>query len=51
MVYDREAAEPIQHWVAPTGADGELLLDPLVKSYQVNLFEKLLVTLGRLASW
>ena len=45
VVYDREAAERIEQRVADKGADGKLMLDANGEVYQVNLFEKLLVTL------
>ncbi len=45
VVYDQEAAERIERRVADKGADGKLLLDANDEVYQVNLFEKLLVTL------
>ncbi|MGB5413684.1 MAG: hypothetical protein WBN01_03500, partial [Polyangiales bacterium] len=45
VVYDREAAERIEQRVADKGADGKLMLDADGEVYQVNLFEKLLVTL------
>ena len=45
VVYDREAAERIERRVADKGADGKLMLDANGEVYQVNLFEKLLVTL------
>jgi hypothetical protein len=45
VVYDREVAERIEQRVADKGADGKLILDANGEVYQVNLFEKLLVTL------
>ena len=45
VVYDREVAERIEQRVADKGADGKLMLDANGEVYQVNLFEKLLVTL------
>ena len=45
VVYDGEAAERIELRVADKGADGKLMLDANGEVYQVNLFEKLLVTL------
>ena len=45
VVYDREAAKQIEQRVADKGADGKLMLDANGEVYQVNLFEKLLVTL------
>ena len=45
VVYDGEAAERIEQRVADKGADGKLMLDADGEVYQVNLFEKLLVTL------
>jgi len=45
VVYDREAAKRIEQRVADKGADGKLMLDANGEVYQVNLFEKLLVTL------
>ena len=45
VVYDGEAAERIEQRVADKGADGKLMLDANGEVYQVNLFEKLLVTL------
>ena len=45
VVYDREAAQRIEQRVADKGADGKLMLDASSEVYQVNLFEKLLVTL------
>ena len=45
VVYDGEAAERIEQRVADKGADGKLMLDADGAVYQVNLFEKLLVTL------
>jgi len=45
VVYDCEAAQRIEQRVADKGADGKLMLDASGEVYQVNLFEKLLVTL------
>ena len=45
VVYDREVAERIEQRVADKGADGKLMLDANGEVCQVNLFEKLLVTL------
>ena len=45
VVYDGEAAARIERRVADKGADGKLMLDANDEVYQVNLFEKLLVTL------
>ncbi|MGB9341328.1 MAG: hypothetical protein WCB63_18955, partial [Polyangiales bacterium] len=45
VVYDGEAAERIDQRVADKGADGKLVLDDAGEVYQVNLVEKLLVTL------
>lgn len=45
VVYDAEAAERIEARVANKGADGKLMLDASGEVYQVNLLEKLLVTL------
>ncbi|MGB5285022.1 MAG: hypothetical protein WBN29_10965, partial [Polyangiales bacterium] len=45
VVYDGEAAERIEQRVADKGADGKLMLDANGEVYQVNLVEKLLVTL------
>ena len=45
VVYDLEAAERIEQRVADKGADGKLMLDANGEVYQVNLLEKLLVTL------
>ena len=45
VVYDWEAAQRIEQRVADKGADGKLMLDASGEVYQVNLFEKLLVTL------
>ena len=45
VVYDGEAAERIEQRVADKGADGKLMLDANGGVYQVNMFEKLLVTL------
>ena len=52
VVYDREAAERIEERVADRGADGKLMLDADGEVYQVNLLEKLLVTLlGKLGNF
>ena len=45
VVYDLEAAKHIEQRVAEKGADGKLVLDAEGEVVQVNLFEKLLVTL------
>ncbi|MBT8494658.1 MAG: hypothetical protein KJO07_16505, partial [Deltaproteobacteria bacterium] len=45
VVYDREAAQRIEQRVADKGADGKLMLDASGGVHQVNLLEKLLVTL------
>ncbi len=45
VVYDQEAADRIEQRVANRGADGKLILDDAGEVYQVNLIEKLLVTL------
>jgi hypothetical protein len=45
VLYDEDAARQIAQRVAERGADGKLLLDDAGKVYQVNLLEKLLVTL------
>ena len=45
VVYDGQSAERIEQRVADKGADGKLMLDANGEVYQVNLFEKLLVTL------
>ena len=45
VVYDREAAKRIEQRVADKGADGKLMLDANGEVCQVNLLEKLLVTL------
>ena len=45
VVYDQEAAERIEQRVTEKGADGKLVVDGTEKVYQVNLVEKLLVTL------
>jgi len=45
VVYDREVAQRIEQRVADKGADGKLMLDANAEVDQVNLFEKLLVTL------
>ena len=45
VVYDHELAEQIEQRVADKGADGKLVLDANGEVYQVNLLEKLLVTL------
>ena len=45
VVYDLELAERIEQLVADKGADGKLVLDADGEVYQVNLLEKLLVTL------
>ncbi|MEM7139191.1 MAG: hypothetical protein AAF500_21640 [Myxococcota bacterium] len=50
--YDWEAAKRIEERVAEKGADGKLLLDADGDVYQVNLLEKLLVTLlGKLGNF
>lgn len=45
VLYDDALAEAIEQRVATLGADGKLLLDDAGDVYQVNLLEKLLVTL------
>jgi len=45
VVYDGQSAARIERRVADKGADGKLMLDTNEEVYQVNLFEKLLVTL------
>ncbi len=45
VVYDKELAAAIEHRVEAIGADGKLVLDSSNHVYQVNLLEKLLVTL------
>ncbi|MBT8494088.1 MAG: hypothetical protein KJO07_13620, partial [Deltaproteobacteria bacterium] len=45
VTYDAEAAERIEARGANKGADGKLMLDASGDVYQVNLLEKLLVTL------
>ena len=45
VVYDHELAQRIEQRVAVQGADGKLVLDADGEVYQVNLLEKLLVTL------
>jgi hypothetical protein len=52
VVYDGEAARRIEQRVAEKGADGRLILDRDGEVYQVNLAEKLLVTLlGKLGNF
>jgi len=45
VVYDLKAAQRIERRVAEKGADGKLVVDGNGRVYQVNLVEKLLVTL------
>jgi hypothetical protein len=45
VLYDQQAAQRIEQRVAEKGADGKLVVDGAGKVYQVNLVEKLLVTL------
>jgi len=45
VVYDKELAAKIEQRIHAIGADGKLVLDPSNNVYQVNLLEKLLVTL------
>jgi hypothetical protein len=45
VIYDVQAAERIEQRVAKKGADGKLVVDGSGRVYQVNLVEKLLVTL------
>jgi hypothetical protein len=45
VVFDNDLAERIEHRVATIGADGKLILDSDGSVHQVNLLEKLLVSL------
>lgn len=45
VTYDNDLADIIEQRVAELGADGKLVLDTSGEVYQVNLLEKLLVTL------
>ncbi len=45
VIYDNDLADEISQRVSSLGADGKLILNEIGEVYQVNLLEKLLVTL------